>query len=116
MIFYSRQDINQIDIDAFVTVLRSDFLTQEPTIESSEQAIVNYVGAKYAVNGFKCYGMRYIFRLDRRRWFGYIIEPWSKQYQIFVGERGVRLSGGQRKRISIESPPQIGECQHLRRS
>jgi UDP-4-amino-4,6-dideoxy-N-acetyl-beta-L-altrosamine transaminase len=49
MIPYSRQDINQSDIDAVVAVLRSDYLTQGPVVPSFEEAVANYCGAKYAV-------------------------------------------------------------------
>ena len=46
---YGRQSINQDDIDAVVAVLRSDWLTQGPTITQFEQAIADYCGVKYAV-------------------------------------------------------------------
>lgn len=46
---YGKQDINQQDIDAVIEVLRSDWITQGPTIERFEQAVANYCGAKYAV-------------------------------------------------------------------
>lgn len=49
MIPYGRQYISQEDIDAVVSVLKSDFLTQGPMIEQFEQAVADYVGAKYAV-------------------------------------------------------------------
>jgi len=42
MIPYGRQDINQADIDAVVTVLRSDFLTQGPAIPLFEQTVSNF--------------------------------------------------------------------------
>jgi UDP-4-amino-4,6-dideoxy-N-acetyl-beta-L-altrosamine transaminase len=46
---YGRQDISQADIQAVVTVLQSDWLTQGPTIEQFEQKVAQYCGAKYAV-------------------------------------------------------------------
>ena len=46
---YARQDINQSDIDAVISVLRSDFLTQGPVVRNFEIAVSNYCGAKYAI-------------------------------------------------------------------
>ncbi|MDZ8189551.1 MAG: UDP-4-amino-4,6-dideoxy-N-acetyl-beta-L-altrosamine transaminase [Nostoc sp. ChiSLP02] len=46
---YGRQDINQEDIDAVIAVLRSDWITQGPSIERFEQAVANYCNVKYAV-------------------------------------------------------------------
>ncbi|NEO82895.1 MAG: UDP-4-amino-4,6-dideoxy-N-acetyl-beta-L-altrosamine transaminase [Spirulina sp. SIO3F2] len=46
---YGRQQISQTDIDAVVEILKSDWLTQGPTISRFEQAIANYCGAHYAV-------------------------------------------------------------------
>jgi UDP-4-amino-4,6-dideoxy-N-acetyl-beta-L-altrosamine transaminase len=49
MIPYGHQDISQTDIDAVVEVLRSDWITQGPTIPRFEQAVANYCGSQYAV-------------------------------------------------------------------
>lgn len=49
MIPYGRQDISQADIDAVIEVLRSDWLTQGPTIQRFETAVANYCGAQHAV-------------------------------------------------------------------
>ena len=49
MIPYGRQDISQSDIDAVVAVLRSDFLTQGPTVPAFECAVADYCGAQHAV-------------------------------------------------------------------
>lgn len=49
MIPYGRQDIDQTDIDAVLTVLTSDFLTQGPTVPRFEQALCNYCQVPYAV-------------------------------------------------------------------
>jgi UDP-4-amino-4,6-dideoxy-N-acetyl-beta-L-altrosamine transaminase len=46
---YGRQDINQADIDAVVDVLRSDFLTQGPTVSAFENAVAQYCNAQHAV-------------------------------------------------------------------
>lgn len=49
MIPYGRQEISEADIEAVVTVLRSDFLTQGPTVPRFEAAVAQYCGARYAV-------------------------------------------------------------------
>lgn len=49
MIPYGRQDITNEDIDAVVSVLKSDFLTQGPAIPRFEGEITRYTGAKHAI-------------------------------------------------------------------
>jgi perosamine synthetase len=49
MIPYGRQSIDEDDIKAVVEVLRSDWLTTGPKVVEFEQAVADYVGAKYAV-------------------------------------------------------------------
>lgn len=45
---YGRQNIDKEDIQAVIEVLKSDFLTQGPTIELFEKTIVDYCGVHYA--------------------------------------------------------------------
>ena len=49
MIPYGRQDINQLDIDAVIDVLTSDFLTQGPKVPLFEKVVAEKVGAEHAV-------------------------------------------------------------------
>lgn len=49
MIPYGRQDISQADIDAVVEILRSDFLTQGPSIAKFESSITEFCGVRHAV-------------------------------------------------------------------
>jgi len=49
MIPYGLQDISQADIDAVVSVLRSDFLTQGPQVPLFEQTVAKHVGAKHVL-------------------------------------------------------------------
>jgi len=49
MIPYGKQDINQQDIDAVVSVLKSDFLTQGPMVPAFEESIIKYTGANHAL-------------------------------------------------------------------
>jgi dTDP-4-amino-4,6-dideoxygalactose transaminase len=49
MIPYGHQDISQADIDSVVEVLRSDFLTQGPSVPRFEQAVAQYCGAQHAI-------------------------------------------------------------------
>jgi UDP-4-amino-4,6-dideoxy-N-acetyl-beta-L-altrosamine transaminase len=46
---YGRQSIDQKDIDAVVSTLQSDYLTQGPKVREFESKFAEYVGAKFAV-------------------------------------------------------------------
>jgi UDP-4-amino-4,6-dideoxy-N-acetyl-beta-L-altrosamine transaminase len=46
---YGKQDIRQEDIDAVISTLTSDYLTQGPKILEFEKAFAAYTGARYAV-------------------------------------------------------------------
>lgn len=46
---YGKQDINQKDIDAVIDVLKSDFITQGPTITTFEKNLCEKTGSSYAV-------------------------------------------------------------------
>ena len=49
MIPYGRQEINQADIDAVLSVLRSDFLTQGPKVPLFESSVIKRVGVNHAL-------------------------------------------------------------------
>ena len=49
MIPYGRQDIQDSDVDAVLSVLQSDFLTQGPAVPRFEQAVSKHCGARHAV-------------------------------------------------------------------
>ncbi len=49
LIPYGRQNIDQNDIDAVVSVLQSDYLTQGPKVREFESKFAEFVGAEYAV-------------------------------------------------------------------
>ncbi|GMN07867.1 UDP-4-amino-4,6-dideoxy-N-acetyl-beta-L-altrosami ne transaminase [Croceitalea sp. MTPC5] len=46
---YGRQNIDESDIEAVVSVLKADFLTQGPKIQEFEADFARYIGSKYAV-------------------------------------------------------------------
>lgn len=49
LIPYSRQFIDEEDINEVVKVLKSDFITQGPKIKEFEECLANYCGCKYAI-------------------------------------------------------------------
>jgi UDP-4-amino-4,6-dideoxy-N-acetyl-beta-L-altrosamine transaminase len=49
MIPYSRQDVDQSDIDAVIAVLRSDFLTQGPAVPKFEAAVGRFCNVSHAI-------------------------------------------------------------------
>jgi len=49
MIPYGRQNITEDDIQAVISALKGDYLTQGPTILEFEKAFAEYIGCRYAV-------------------------------------------------------------------
>jgi UDP-4-amino-4,6-dideoxy-N-acetyl-beta-L-altrosamine transaminase len=49
MIPYGRQDISEADIQAVVEVLRSDYLTQGPTVPAFEKCVSDYCHVRFSV-------------------------------------------------------------------
>ena len=47
MISYGKQSIDQTDIDAVVKILKGDWLTQGPAVQTFENDLQNYFGAKH---------------------------------------------------------------------
>src|SRR5580693_1528920 len=50
LLLYGRQSIDESDIQAVVDTLRSDWLTTGPKVAEFEEAIAEWLGAKYAVS------------------------------------------------------------------
>lgn len=46
---YGRQEITETDIQAVIQVLKSNFLTQGPTVPAFENALCTYTGSRYGV-------------------------------------------------------------------
>jgi len=46
---YGKQYIDDSDIESVANVLKSDFITQGPTVEQFEKSLADYCGAKFAV-------------------------------------------------------------------
>ncbi|CAM8381048.1 UDP-4-amino-4,6-dideoxy-N-acetyl-beta-L-altrosamine transaminase [Candidatus Methylopumilus planktonicus] len=47
---YARQEINEADIDAVVSVLKSEFLTQGSIVSAFEKSVADYCDAKHAIS------------------------------------------------------------------
>ena len=50
MINYGKQSINQDDIDSVVEILKSDYLTQGPTVPKFEKSLADYCGSNYRLS------------------------------------------------------------------
>jgi UDP-4-amino-4,6-dideoxy-N-acetyl-beta-L-altrosamine transaminase len=49
LIPYGRQHIDQNDLDAVITTLQSDYLTQGPKVKGFEEKFADYIGSNFAV-------------------------------------------------------------------
>ena len=51
---YGRQSITEEDIEAVISTLKSDYLTQGPKVKAFEKAYAEYTETKYAISTNSC--------------------------------------------------------------
>lgn len=98
---YGKQWIDDADIDAVVSVLKSDFLTQGPAVTALEESLCQVTGAKYAVacsNGTAALHMA-VLALEIEKGMEAITSPIT-----FVASANAMLYGGLKPQFADIDP------------